>query len=91
MLARRKCHKIVQAGKIVALVADSKSDVRVEDVGGTEIIFRVPPSTFARSYPSVGDYLVVYEDGYVSKEQTHDLPAMLWSNAPHHPAARLVL
>lgn len=63
---RYQSHKIVQAAPVTAWHSevpvvyvnanDPEGDVRVS----------VPASIFARGEPKVGDYLVVYEDGYMS-------------------------
>jgi hypothetical protein len=70
-LATWKCHKIVKAGKIlpVQIVNDDgegTSIVTVEDRNGAPCAIAVRGGFFARGMPGVGDYLVIYEDGYKS-------------------------
>jgi hypothetical protein len=69
MLRRYRCHKIVQAGEIKAI---EKS----EGGQGEEAYVRHAvlengsrfgsKALFARGVPAVGDFIVVYDDGYVS-------------------------
>lgn len=65
-LADWKCHKIVKAGKILALSDSFSEPVTVEDVNGTPCKVAIPLSMFARGRPVVGDYIVIYDDGYKS-------------------------
>jgi hypothetical protein len=78
-LATWKCHKIVKAGKITAftvhhdLIYDRPSGslaelvtLAVEDVNGVPCLVDVAPFMFARGMPNLGDYIVIYEDGYKS-------------------------
>lgn len=67
-LADWKCHKIVRAGKILAIPAPSLcgGPITVEDVNGTECEVEMASSAFARGIPTIGDYIVIYEDGYKS-------------------------
>ncbi len=65
-LADYKCHKVVKAGKIVALSPVPLMTVVVEDVNGAECKVEMPDNAWARGCPAVGDYIVIYEDGYKS-------------------------
>lgn len=65
MLASWKCHKVVKTGKIMALPADGPH-IPVEDARGATYMLSVPDDTFKRGRPAVGDYIVIYEDGYIS-------------------------
>ncbi len=69
-LADWKCHKIVKAGKIIAFGADGPPSVTVEDVNGAGCKVDTPPGLFARGNPNLGDYIVIYEDGYKSWSPT---------------------
>jgi hypothetical protein len=63
MMMRWKSHKTVEAGKIQRVHA--KTDyVDLIEVGGKQ--YEVEPSFTARGTPEIGDYLVRYEDGYLS-------------------------
>lgn len=65
-LADWKCHKIVKAGKITAFGDGFNTPVTVEDVNGAECKVEMPASAFARGRPNLGDYIVIYDDGYKS-------------------------
>jgi hypothetical protein len=65
-LANWKCHKIVKAGKILEMPPGGSGVVTVEDVHGAPCKVQMPPNAFARGRPVVGDYVVIYEDGYKS-------------------------
>jgi hypothetical protein len=65
-LADWKCHKIVKAGKIIAFGDGFYTSVTVEDVNGAPCSVAITPNVFARGRPDLGDYLVIYEDGYKS-------------------------
>ena len=62
-------HKTVRAAQILTVADDLKSVV-VSLLGPKEeaptTTIEVDPKTFARGVPVAGDYLVVYQDGYVS-------------------------
>lgn len=58
-------HKQVQAAPIV-FVDQPSCQVHVATGTGTPAVIDVPAGFFARTVPAVGDYLVVYRDGYVS-------------------------
>lgn len=69
MLRTYRCHKIVQAGEIKSLEQQEGSDGKTATVrhavledgsryGSKEL--------FARGTPAVGDFIVIYDDGYVS-------------------------
>lgn len=66
-MLKYKSHKIVEASKIIEVELDSKGQVQillVEDsdpLGGN-----LPKDIFSRDVPQVGDYLIRYEDGYLS-------------------------
>jgi hypothetical protein len=61
-MKRYKCHKEVRAAKI-AWADPTKDRVGVE---GQESSVDCPPGMFERFVPKPGDYLVQYEDGYLS-------------------------
>ena len=72
-LARWECHKVVSAGKIVAwlALADSPGQYRITDIDvecadGSTCRVPVAADLCARYKPEVGDYYVVYQDGYAS-------------------------
>jgi hypothetical protein len=71
LLPTYQCHKRVQAARIVSVnqstgVAGSDGGVSVAVPGQPSFTVPVPLGFFARSVPAVGDYLVVYRDGYMS-------------------------
>jgi hypothetical protein len=62
-----RSHKIVEAEPIKSLWPDRMQDTTkytVEFEDGSQI--EVKPDVFKRAHPKIGDYLVRYEDGYVS-------------------------
>lgn len=63
-----RCHKLVGALKIASVtladVEDAQVELRFVDSTFAEQYF--PPSMFSRYMPRPGDYLVEYEDGYLS-------------------------
>lgn len=61
-LAKWKCHKIVQAGRIIDM-GDALASVL--GIDGVEHLV-MAPNVFARGKPSIGDYIVIYDDGYMS-------------------------
>lgn len=65
-LADWKCHKIVKAGRILAFPPGFSGPVTVEDVNGAQCQVDMPPSAYARGRPNLGDYIVIYDDGYKS-------------------------
>ena len=69
-LANWQCHKIVKAGKIKILPMEKDGKpigpVVVEDVNGVNAAVAVDDNIFARGWPQLGDYLVIYDDGYKS-------------------------
>lgn len=73
-LADYRCHKIVKAGKIIEITyANTLVDgvvhvfVLVEDVNGAPAKVAVPfMALHQRKQAAVGDYVVIYEDGYKS-------------------------
>lgn len=64
-LAEWKCHKIVKAGKVL-YHPHGGTEVVVECVDGKALRVAIPPGAFTRGMPKVGDYVVVYDDGYTS-------------------------
>lgn len=70
-LPRWKCHKIVRASQIRAFDIDEDHInatvwLQPQYPVGREFRVLVSAGVFARGHPSPGDYLVVYDDGYVS-------------------------
>lgn len=65
MLAPWKCHKVVRAGKILD-VNQHDQKLEVENQDGESDIIPYEPTLVSRSIPSVGDYYIVYDDGYAS-------------------------
>lgn len=69
-LADWKCHKVVKAGKITQLpmkdVPTGNWLVGVEDINGATAQVKMPPDVFIRGMPMMGDYIVIYDDGYKS-------------------------
>lgn len=65
-LADWKCHKIVKAGKILTMPGEGSGIVMIEDVNLAPCKIEMPPNAWARGRPVLGDYIVVYEDGYKS-------------------------
>lgn len=63
-LASWKCHKIVTAGKINALYSDLHFGI--EQADGSNLTMDIPADLFKRGKAAVGDYFVVYDDGYSS-------------------------
>ncbi len=66
-LPRYRCHKVVQAAKIV----DVTTLAHMPDSGGILALDGAHPvavdaSYLAKHQPSVGGYFVVYDDGYLS-------------------------
>jgi hypothetical protein len=72
LLANWKCHKVVQAGKIISIgpMADGGTGyaVEVEDGEGGHNVMNIAALIFARGKPVEGDYLVFYgkPDNYIS-------------------------
>lgn len=60
-----RCHKIVQASKIIGVTTSGKAVTELELEDGTRITDNLAALT-VRHHPIVGDYLVMYEDGYMS-------------------------
>lgn len=65
-LAKWKCHKIVAAGKMLSMMPDDPTNVLVEDVNGAPTRVAMPENWTARGAPKIGDYIVIYDDGYKS-------------------------
>lgn len=62
-----RCHKVVRAAEIAEWGPSEDGEIRVAVLDGEEARFvTVPRAVFARHAPQAGDFLVVYEDGYVS-------------------------
>ncbi len=68
LLPRYRSHKIVRAATIAGFEKKVGNDEIVRLNLGAERapMIRLAPSVFARGWPVVGDYIVVYDDGYVS-------------------------
>lgn len=65
MLARWKSHKVVSAGKVLSVnLTDMQLGVE-NDAGGIDLVY-FTETLVSRSIPQLGDYYVVYEDGYAS-------------------------
>lgn len=62
-MARYQSSKRVLAGKITEVV---KAGCYVENAGGDTILRIYPENMTARYTPVVGDYWMVYDDGYQS-------------------------
>ena len=66
-LPQWKCHKVVRAAKIASTQEmDDRWYVELVDIPGLEGMLSVDPAVFARGVPEQGDYLVAYDDSYVS-------------------------
>ena len=66
-LPQWRCHKVVRAAKIASTQEmDDRWYVELVDIPGLEGILSVAPTVFARGVPEQGDYLVVYDDSYIS-------------------------
>lgn len=62
-----RSHKLVHAARIVGVPVASGGQLFVSVPGKDEpLSIEVPDGFYARSHPKVGDYLVVYRDGYMS-------------------------
>ncbi len=66
VLPRWKCHKVVEAAKIISVRPDAPNPVATLDLSDGQIEMTLPPTIFSRGEPSPGDYIVRYKDGYVS-------------------------
>ena len=73
MLARWQSHKIVRGGQITMVDLVGRKDgpqntyfIQVTDKNGDTLDIDIPVEVFARGVPSAGDFLVAYEDGYLS-------------------------
>lgn len=60
-----KCHKVVQAAAIHSVTIGT-SNVLVSLESEPDVHHPIDPEVFARSVPEKGDYLVKYDDGYIS-------------------------
>jgi hypothetical protein len=65
-LADWKSHKVVKAGKIIDFSASVAFRVVVEDVNGAPCDVDMPDGAWNRGHPNLGDYIVIYDDGYKS-------------------------
>lgn len=65
-LPRWRCHKEVEADKIIDIHTDSNILAHTEWVLASGTTVQVMPGWTARGVPSVGDYMVRYEDGSTS-------------------------
>lgn len=65
-MQKYKCHKVVEAAKITSVspqyIAENEKSAVVDVVADGET-FTLP---IVRNSPSIGDYVVRYEDGYLS-------------------------
>lgn len=68
-----QCHKIVKAGKIIAIKDNADDSAMLGVAAATAEQPDVPPISvlmgdawMVKHNPSVGGYFVVYEDGYLS-------------------------
>jgi cephalosporin hydroxylase len=65
-LSRWQCHKKVHAGKIVDVTHGNGTRITILDSKGNNKHVLLDMVIVARYTPKVGDYYVVYEDGYAS-------------------------
>lgn len=71
-LASWQCHKVVRAGKIRELIngqragSDAVVAMMVEAIDGSSTEVCPGDAFFARGAPALGDYLVIYDDDYIS-------------------------
>lgn len=65
-LAQWQSHKIVRAGKILSIDRVGQGEVTIEDCNGAPAKVSVPSNLFARGRANLGDYIIVYDDGYKS-------------------------
>ena len=63
-LPRYQCHKVVRAGKIVAI--DAANQTLVIELGPEVTRAKMSLDWIVRNRPDVGGYVVVYDDDYVS-------------------------
>ena len=72
-----QCHKVVEAAKIIQMVDEGGDElsfivdhiITVDDASGDDQMYEVvkaPKNILSRYEPQDGDYLVKYEDGYLS-------------------------
>lgn len=66
LLAEYRSHKLIRAGKIIKWNIREPNTVIVEDYNGEECKIEMPTNAFARGKPNLGDYIVIYSDGYRS-------------------------
>lgn len=62
-MPRYRCHKVVEAMQITAIVDDDGGGSWLRNDSG---VVHVNPSWMARHQPTVGGYFVRYDDGYES-------------------------
>lgn len=60
LLPKWRSHKVVSAAPIQRVLGD---DITLE---GPYPTIKAPPGIFHRYAPAAGDYLVIYDDGYIS-------------------------
>jgi len=67
-LAEYRCHQIIKAGKLKqAIVAGKPIVAIVEDCNDNDFQVEMPDDAFkCGGIPVIGDYIVIYEDGYKS-------------------------
>jgi len=68
-LPRWRCHKIVQAAKIIGFRENGNADMPTILLDG-DLSVDLLPDWHVKHTPHVGDYLVVYDDNYVSVSPT---------------------
>lgn len=63
-----RCHKVVEAAEIVNYKTGTGPHVivTVKDPGGAMEDIEAKADIFARGFPTAGDFLVRYDDGYLS-------------------------
>lgn len=68
-MRRYKCHKVVHAGQIQGMIEPPPSLPGEPAFWAVKVNYEeimVPAAVFARATPEIDDYLVQYEDGYLS-------------------------
>lgn len=67
-----KCHKVVEAAKIIGVAANSAQPGALLHLSGEKVALALPPEWLQKHQPGsgiqsfTGGYLVVYDDGYTS-------------------------
>lgn len=65
-MQKYKCHKTVEASKIVGFSSEKDGALQVQFSNRIDDFKEVTAEWFAKHEPHVGGYYVVYEDGYTS-------------------------